>query len=212
MKLIHPQRANYKRNFKIGSLPPIPRRTIILHARLTTREQHPGFSKAVYSKSGSGLLLSCGSTANVRSFPFQLLSRPSDSRLLAGSDKSVLWFVVFYCCCLHGLKFPPSSGIIEDIIAEREAGLAIMTYFYCDFRDEDKQNCRSLVLSIISQLCAQSDIYFDTLSRIYLAHDKGARIPSDETLTRFLTRSRTSSLGVGKPDSLGHSSTASTMM
>jgi len=62
-----------------------------------------------------------------------------------------------------------------------------MTYFYCDFRDEDKQNCRSLVLSIISQLCAQSDIYCDTLSRIYLAHDEGARKPSDETLIKCLT-------------------------
>ncbi len=119
--------------------------------------------------------------------PFPLLSRPSDSRLVAGSGKSVLWFVILYGCCLHGLKFPPSSGVIEDIIEEREAGLAIMTYFYCDFRDEDKQNCRNLVLSIISQLCAQSDIYCDTLSRIYLAHDKGARKPSDETLTRCLT-------------------------
>ena len=62
-----------------------------------------------------------------------------------------------------------------------------MSYFYCDFRDEDKQNCRNLVLSIISQLCAQSNLYCDTLSRIYSAHDKGARKPSDETLTNCLT-------------------------
>ncbi|KAF8504919.1 hypothetical protein F5888DRAFT_813349 [Russula emetica] len=77
------------------------------------------------------------------------------------------------------------SGIIEDV-TEHEPGSAIMTYFYCDFRDEDKQNCRNLVLSIISQLCAQSDICSDALSRIYLAHGKGARKPSDETLTRCL--------------------------
>jgi hypothetical protein len=113
--------------------------------------------------------------------------RPSDSHLVAGSGKSVLWFVVFYCCCPHRLRFSLSSGIIEDIIAEHEAGSAIRTYFYCDFRDEDKQNCRSLLLSIISQLCAQSEICCDTLSRIYLAHDKGARKPSDETLTKCLT-------------------------
>jgi hypothetical protein len=81
----------------------------------------------------------------------------------------------------------PSSGIIEDIIAQHEAGSAIITYFYCDFRDEDKQNCRNLVLSVISQLCAQSKIYCDTLSRIYLAHGEGARKPSDVTLTRCLT-------------------------
>ncbi|KAF8504920.1 hypothetical protein F5888DRAFT_813389 [Russula emetica] len=81
------------------------------------------------------------------------------------------------------------SGIIEDIIAQHEAGSAraIMTYFYCDFRDEDKQSCRNILLSIISQLCAQSDTCCDTLFRIYLAHDKGERKPSDETLTRCLT-------------------------
>ena len=83
--------------------------------------------------------------------------------------------------------FLPSSGIIEDITAQHETGSAIITYFYCDFRDEDKQNCRNLLLSIISQLCARSDICCDTLSRIYLAHDKGARKPSDKTLTSCLT-------------------------
>ena len=61
-----------------------------------------------------------------------------------------------------------------------------MAYFYCDFRDEDKQNCRNLVLSIISQLCTQSNLCCNTLSCIYLVHDKGARKPSDETLTKCL--------------------------
>ena len=72
-------------------------------------------------------------------------------------------------------------------MAQREAESAIVAYFYCDFRDEDKQNCRNLVLSIISQLSAQSNLCCDILSRIYLEHDKGARAPSDETLTKCLT-------------------------
>jgi hypothetical protein len=72
-------------------------------------------------------------------------------------------------------------------MAQREAGSAIMAYFYCDFRDEDKQDCHNLVLSIISQLCSQSDLCCDILSRVYLAHDKGERKPSDETLTKCLT-------------------------
>ena len=63
-----------------------------------------------------------------------------------------------------------------------------MAYFYCDFRDEDKQNCRNLILSIISQLCAQSNLCCDMLSRLYSAHDKGIRKPSDETLTKCLTK------------------------
>ena len=61
-----------------------------------------------------------------------------------------------------------------------------MAYFYCDFRDKDKQNCRNLVLSIIYQLCAQSNLCCDTLSHIYLAHDEGTRKPSDETLAKCL--------------------------
>ena len=61
-----------------------------------------------------------------------------------------------------------------------------MAYFYCDFRDEDKQNYRNLVLSIISQLCTQSDLCCDKLSRIYSAHRKGKRKLSDETLTKCL--------------------------
>ena len=72
-------------------------------------------------------------------------------------------------------------------MSQREAESSIVAYFYCDFRDEDKQNCRNLVLSIISQLCAQSKLCCDILSRIYLAHDEGARAPSDETLTKCLT-------------------------
>jgi hypothetical protein len=79
------------------------------------------------------------------------------------------------------------SGIVEDIKAQHEAGSVTMAYFYCDFRDEDKQNCRSLVLSIISQLCAQSNHCCGILSRIYLAHNKGAQRPSDETLAKCLT-------------------------
>jgi hypothetical protein len=61
-----------------------------------------------------------------------------------------------------------------------------MAYFYCDFRDEHKQNCRSLVLSIISQLCAQSNLYCDILSRVYSAHKNGTQKPSDETLAKCL--------------------------
>jgi hypothetical protein len=152
-------------------------------------EQRPGSSKAVFSNSGSPLL-SCGSMANVCSFSSPLLHTPLTLISVAGSGKSVLWFVFSCYCCLHPLILSPSSGIIEDIMAEREVGSAIMTYFYRDFRDEDKQNCRNLVLSIISQLCAQSDLCCDTLTRIYLAHDEGpgaaARKPSDETLTKCL--------------------------
>jgi hypothetical protein len=114
-------------------------------------------------------------------------STPLTPTFVAGSGKSVLWFVISCYCCLHQLILLPSSEIIEDIMTQREAGSAIAAYFYCDFRDEDKQNCRKLILSIISQLCAQSDLCCNALSRIYSTHDNGARNPSDETLTKCLT-------------------------
>ncbi len=80
-----------------------------------------------------------------------------------------------------------SSGVIEDIMAQRKEGSATMAYFYCDFRDEDKQNCRDLLLSILSQLCAQSDPCCDILARVYSEHDDGSQKPSDATLTKCLT-------------------------
>jgi hypothetical protein len=128
--------------------------------------------------------------ANVRPFlsttPHSLHT-PLTPIFVAGSGKSVLWYVTSCYRCLHLLRPSPSSGIIEDIMAQCEAESAIVAYFFCDFRDEDKQNCRNLVLSIISQLCAQSNRCCDILSRIYSAHGKGARKPSDETLTKCLT-------------------------
>jgi hypothetical protein len=112
---------------------------------------------------------------------------PTDSHIISGLRQKRT--VVCFSCyrCPRPLRLSPSSGIIQDIMAQREAGLAIAAYFYCDFRDEDKQNCRNLVLSIISQLCAQSNLCCDTLSRIYLAHDEGARKPSDDALMKCLT-------------------------
>jgi hypothetical protein len=115
------------------------------------------------------------------------LQTPLTPVFLAGSGKSVLWFVVSCYFHLHLLRSFPSSGIIEDIMVRREAESSIVAYFYCDFRDEDKQNCRNLIRSVISQLCAQSNLCCAVLSRIYLAHDEGARAPSDETLTKCLT-------------------------
>ena len=61
-----------------------------------------------------------------------------------------------------------------------------MAYFYCDFRDKDKQSRRNLVFSILWQLATQSDLCCDFLSRLYSEHDDGIRKPSDGSLTRFL--------------------------
>ncbi len=114
-------------------------------------------------------------------------STPFNPRLCSGIGQKRLMVCSFLLSLSHRLSLSPSSGIIEDILAQHQAGSAIITYFYCDFRDENKQNCRNLVLSIISQLCARSKLCCDALARIYSAHGDGERKPSDETLIRCLT-------------------------
>ncbi|KAI0296793.1 hypothetical protein B0F90DRAFT_1819819 [Multifurca ochricompacta] len=91
---------------------------------------------------------------------------------------SLLW--------IHG---KPGSGksvlcstIIEEITAIREAGLASMAYFYFDFRDTARQNARDLVSSLLAQLCEQSDLCSDILSRLYLTHAAGSRQPRIDAL------------------------------
>ncbi len=79
-----------------------------------------------------------------------------------------------------------SSGIIEDIKSLRETGSALLAYFYCDFRDENKQSRCNLVLSILSQLASQSDLCCDILSRLYSAHDDGRQKPNDRDLMQCL--------------------------
>ncbi len=61
-----------------------------------------------------------------------------------------------------------------------------MAYFYCDFRDEAKQSHRNLIISILWQLAAQSDLCWGLLSRLYSNHDDGRQRPSDGTLAQCL--------------------------
>lgn len=62
------------------------------------------------------------------------------------------------------------------------SGLALVSYFYFDFKDTDKQNSRALLSSLLVQLCARSDPFHDVLSRLYSSHDHGARQPSNDSL------------------------------
>lgn len=61
-------------------------------------------------------------------------------------------------------------------------GLAILVIFYFDFRDAAKQNARSLLSSILVQLCRQSDKFSDVLSTTCSAHGDGSREPSLDAL------------------------------
>ena len=79
-----------------------------------------------------------------------------------------------------------SSTIIQDIEVMCEAKQASICYFYFDFRDSGKQHLHDLVTSFLTQLSAGSGPHCDILSRLYSAHDSGARQPSDDVLTRSL--------------------------
>ena len=68
----------------------------------------------------------------------------------------------------------------------RDAGLASMAYYYFDFRDTDKQNCRNLILSLLSQLSARSDLCCDILHRVYVTNNNGAYKPTDDVLIQCL--------------------------
>jgi hypothetical protein len=69
-----------------------------------------------------------------------------------------------------------------------ETGSAIMAYFYFDFRDLNKQSCHDLLLSLVTQLFTRSSPYCNILHRIYEAHEKGSRQPSDDTLKECLKK------------------------
>ncbi len=68
----------------------------------------------------------------------------------------------------------------------RDAGLAALAYFYFDFRDKEKQNARSFVTSLLTQLSAYSEPCCNIIFHLYSTHGKGAQQPSIEVLTNRL--------------------------
>src|SRR6266702_4384622 len=96
----------------------------------------------------------------------------------------------FTLAALGNLRLPSSSAIIQDINILYDARSASMAYFYFDFRDIDldidKRSRRNLLPSLLVQLSACSDAFCDVLSRLYEAHNDGARQPSDSALVHCL--------------------------
>ena len=109
--------------------------------------------------------------------------------MLAGSGKSVLWFV-YPSPLLVGSRdlLFASSSIIQEITVLCEAGSAILAYFYFDYTDLNKQTCHDLLRSLVFQLFTCSSPCCDILHRIYKAHKDGTRQPSDDTLKECLKK------------------------
>ena len=63
--------------------------------------------------------------------------------------------------------FLTSSTIIQQIKMKCDRGLALMGYYYFDFKDIAKQDIRGLLASLLSQFCATSDSSYQILSDLY---------------------------------------------
>jgi hypothetical protein len=81
-----------------------------------------------------------------------------------------------------------SSSIIQDICGMCESGLASLAFFYCDFREDQKKVRHGFLMSLLVQLCGQSNAYYDCLSKFYLAHSDGLQHASDSELAQCLKR------------------------
>jgi hypothetical protein len=81
-----------------------------------------------------------------------------------------------------------SSSIIDDINAMKKSTSrpALLAFFYCDFREDQKRDLGGLLSSFLVQLCQQSDTYCDILLKFYLEHDEGSRHPSNDKLAECL--------------------------
>jgi hypothetical protein len=77
--------------------------------------------------------------------------------------------------------------MIQDIEGMQAAGLATMAYYYFDFRDIKKQDCYGLLSSLVSQLSAESDSWFNVLSQLYSDNTRGIRKPDMDALKKCMT-------------------------
>jgi len=68
----------------------------------------------------------------------------------------------------------------------RESSLALLAYYYFDFRDTAKRDVRGLLASLLTQLADDSDSCWDTLHQLYQKCRDGSEQPSEATLARCL--------------------------
>ena len=76
--------------------------------------------------------------------------------------------------------------IIRDIKSISKAGSAYMAYFFFDFKDKGKQDCRALLSSLLVQLSDRSEKLCDILLGLHSAHEDGSEQPTDDSLGRCL--------------------------
>ena len=82
---------------------------------------------------------------------------------------------------------PVRSAIIQDVEGMHATGLAMLAYYYFDFRDVKKQDCYGLLSSLISQLASKSDSRFSIACQLYSDHSRGLRRPDIDALKKCMT-------------------------
>ena len=61
-----------------------------------------------------------------------------------------------------------------------------MAYFFFDFKDKGKQDCRALLSSLLIQLSDRSEKLCDVLLGLHSEHEDGSEQPTDDSLARCL--------------------------
>jgi len=68
----------------------------------------------------------------------------------------------------------------------QKSGLASLTMYFYDFRDDQNKDLRGFLWSVLGQLCRQSDLYYEILSKIYPEQAHDSYYASDDALVRCL--------------------------
>ena len=79
-----------------------------------------------------------------------------------------------------------SSAIIEEIKHIRESRLALVAYYYFDFKDAAKRDVRGLLTSLLLQLVDDSDPCCNVLSELHKTCRDGSEQPSEAALAQCL--------------------------
>jgi len=79
-----------------------------------------------------------------------------------------------------------SSAIIEDIKNLRDAGSALIGYYYFDYKDSSKRDIRGMLASVLLQLVGDSDRCWDALYQLYSKCREGSEQPSHAALATCL--------------------------
>jgi hypothetical protein len=79
-----------------------------------------------------------------------------------------------------------SSALIKNIKPMQESRLALIAYYYFDFKEVAKRDLRGLLASLFLQLIGDSDSCWHTLHQLFKVCRNGSEQPSEASLTRCL--------------------------